>query len=228
MMYAVSASASLRSRPATPSSPPAQRAVRRTWKDPRLIAGLVIVAGSVLLGARLLGTADDAVEVWAVRSDLGAGMAVEVEDLERQDVRFPSDDLATRYLPADAPLPDGAVLSRPLGAGELLPRAALSRTEEDELAQVPLAVTADTVPATLRPGAVVDVWVTPEVGASEQLAAQRVFEGVTVVSLPARGNALGPESTRQVVVGVPLTEEDSLASALGRTTSGTVVLVKRG
>jgi hypothetical protein len=182
----------------------------------------------VLLGARLLGAADDAVAVWAVRGDLGAGMAVDAGDLERQEVRFPDGELAGKYLSADAPAPEGVVVTRPLGAGELLPRQALAPADEEEVAQVPLAVASDTVPATLRPGAVVDVWVTPEVGDAEELTARRVFEAVTVVSLPGQSNALGPASTRQVVVGIPVAEEDTLASALGRITSGTVVLVKRG
>lgn len=210
-----------------PASPAARRPPRRSWKDPRLLVGLSIVAVCVLLGARILGTADDTVAVYAVRADLGAGAEVGSEDVERQEVRFGSAALADRYVDADAPLPEDAVALRALGAGELLPRAALADAAGEALVEVPLAASADAVPATLRPGATVDVWVTPAAGSGGPATSRRVFEGVTVLALPSAGSALGPASTRQVVIGVPEAEDDALAEALGLVTSGTVVIVRR-
>ena len=51
---------------ATRSRPPG-------WRNPRLLLGIVLVAGSVVLGARLLAAADDTVAVWAVSADLPDG-----------------------------------------------------------------------------------------------------------------------------------------------------------
>lgn len=215
------------SSPTRPASPPAQRAPGPRWRDPRLVVGLLIVAVSVLAGARILAAADDTVAVWAARVDLPAGSEVTPADLERQQVRFTSSDLAGRYLSAREPAPSGTVLAREVAAGELLPRAALSVGSEEDHVEVPLAAAADAVPATLRPGEVVDVWVTPP-DPEGRTEAVLVLEEVRVVAAPRDSGGLGPASTRQVVVSVPEDAETGLAAALARLSSGTVVLVRRG
>ncbi len=53
--------------------PRATRSRRPGWRNPRLLLGIVLVAGSVVLGARLLAAADDTVAVWAVAADLPTG-----------------------------------------------------------------------------------------------------------------------------------------------------------
>ena len=211
-----------------PASPPATRPPRRTWKDPRLLVGVAIVATCVLLGARVLAGADDTVGVWVVRADTAAGESLSEADLERREVRFAQDQVAHRYLSADQAIPDGTRLTRDLGAGELLPREALAVGEAQKLSEVPVAVASEAVPSTLRPGELVDVWVTPSQSGGDAPRAVRVLEGVRVVAIPRSGGALGPAATRQVVVGVPAELESSLSEALGRLASGTALLVRRG
>ena len=209
-----------------PPSPAARRTARPSWRDPRLLVGLVLVAGSVLAGAQLVGSADDTVAVWSVRGDLVAGTPVAARDLEPAQVRFASEELAARYLPAvDAPV--GMVLRRDVAAGELLPRDALGRAGGEPLAQLPVTVASAAVPAGLRPGEVVDVWVTPPAEGSERRQAVRVLEQVRVVAVPDGSGALGPASTRQVLVGVPA-DERLLADALAGLADGGAVLVRRG
>lgn len=210
-----------------PESPPATRAPGRTWKDPRLLVGVGLVAVCVLVGARLFASADDTVAVWSVRGDLPAGSSVTAEDLQRQNLRFGSTGLAGRYLSADDPVPDGMVVTRDVAAGELLPRAALGPGDRTELAEVPVAVPSEGVPATLRAGELVDVWVTPESQSGEEPRAVRVLEGVRVVAVPSGGSALGPSMTRQVLVGMPAEEQTRLATALARLSTGTPVIVRR-
>jgi hypothetical protein len=211
------------------ASPPAVRVPRRSWRDPRLLVGIAIIAVSVLTGARLVGSADDTVPVWALATDVAPGAVLRAGDVERQRVRFPDVAVAVRYLPATDPLPDGAVSRHALKAGELLPRSALGASGDSELAEVPLAVPADAVPATLRVGASVDVWVTPARGAAEPSPrATRVFEEVRVVALPEAAAALGPSTSRQVIIGVPSAEDQGLAAALAQLADGTAVVVKRG
>jgi hypothetical protein len=204
------------------------RVPRRSWRDPRLLFGIAIIAVSVLTGARVLGSADDTVAVWAVRADVAAGTVLRAGDVERQRVRFPDAEVAARYVPAADALPDGALAGHALRAGELLPRSALDTTRTESLAEVPLAVPADAVPATLRAGALVDVWVTPVRGAgAAPPAATRVFEEVRVVALPEAAAALGPSTTRQVIIGVAQADR-RLAAALAQLADGTAVVVKRG
>lgn len=208
-------------------SPPARRLSRPSWRDPRLVVGVVIVAASVLLGAQLFATADDTVTVWSARTDLAEGAAVTAGDLERSQVRFASAALAGRYLSADDRLA-GMVLLRDVAAGELLPRAALGSGTAQPLAELPIALASNAVPAGLRPGELVDVWVTPPAESGEDRRAVRVLPQVRVVAVPDDSSALGPSSTRQVVVGVPGEDDQLLARALAQLADGTAVLVRRG
>jgi hypothetical protein len=189
---------------------------------------VTIVAVCVLLGARLLATADDTVGVWVARADLPAGAEVTVADLERQELRFTSSDLAARYVSADSGLPAGSVLGRDVAAGELVPRGALSEAAAVDLVEVPVVVPSEAVPSTLRTGEVVDVWVTPDVESGQETRAVRVLEQVRVVAVPRNGSALGPSSSRQVVVGLPTQDEGVLSIALARLAEGTAVVVRRG
>lgn len=209
-----------------PASPPARRLSRPSWRDPRLLAGLAMVAASVLLGARLLGAADDTVTVWSAAADLPAGTEVAVEDLRPSRVRFATEELAQRYLPADSGL-EGLVLLRDVSAGELLPRTSVGTGPAEEVAELPIALASDAVPAGLRAGELVDVWVTPAGESSQDRRAVRVLEQVRVVAAPQQASALGPSATRQVVVGVPGEDEDLLARALAQLSDGTAVLVRR-
>ncbi len=212
----------------SPPSPPARRVRRPSWRDPRLLAGLAIVAVSVLLGVRLLAAADDTTTVWSVAADLPAGHAVDAGDLRPVEVRFGSPGLAERYLPA-TDLPPGTVLLQDVSTGEMLPRAALGEGGTQDVAELPISLSAESVPVGVRPGHVVDVWVTPaDVAARQAREAVRVLEGVTVVAAPESAGALGPSMTRQVVVAVPAEEEAAIARALAALADGTVVLVGRG
>lgn len=216
-----------------PPSPDAVRASRRTWRDPRLWVGVAIVAVCVLTGARLLGSADDTVRVWATSQRVPAGSVLSADRLEVKEVRFGSASLADRYLSADQPLPEDAVLGREVLPGELVPRSALASDDGEETVQVPIAVRGDRVPAGLRQGDLVDVWVAPATNAPAPAGAStpeavRVLQEVRVVAVPRAGSAFGPTTTRQVVVGVPAADEEILASALAQVAGGEPVLVRRG
>ena len=213
--------------PGAPASPPARRHPRPSWRDPRIVVGVVLVAGSMLLGARLLAAADDTVTVWSAGRDLVAGTTVSAAELQRSRVRFPNEELAERYLSA-RPLPADTVLLRDVAAGELLPRAALGTRMPEETMELPIAVSSDAVPAGLRRGELVDVWVTAPPEQGDGRRAVRVLDRVRVVAAPDSSTALGPSASRQVVVGVPVDDEELLARALAQLADGTVVLVRKG
>lgn len=178
---------------------------------------------------RLFSSADDSVTVWAAGSDLRAGTTVAVSDLERREIRFASAQDADRYLSADATIPTGTRLLRDVGAGELLPRGAVGAPGSATMIEVPVTVAAEAVPATVRTGSVVDVWVTPEgQGDAESVESALVFDDVVVVAAPRTGGALGPTATRQIIVGVGSADEDGLAAALARVSIGTTVVTKQG
>ena len=217
------------SRPDT-TAPVATRSRRPGWRNPRLLLGLLLVAGSVVVGARLLASADDTVGVWAVSRDLPAGATVTEGDLERRQVRFPESTTADGYLSADAALPREATLNRPVSSGELLPRAAFARRSGPDLVEVPISVASDDLPATVRQGSTVDVWVAPKVSAvdSDRVRATQVLTDVVVVAVPRSADSLAPQATRQVIVGVPTDRASTLSAALGGISDGRVVVVRKG
>ena len=126
------------------------------------MVGVAVVAACTLLGARLLAGADDTVAVWAAGASLGEGQQVGTADLVARRVRFVDQRDADRYLPASGALPEGVTLARAVGAGELLPRAALGARAAGTLTDLPLSVGTEAVPATVRVGSTVDVWVTAD------------------------------------------------------------------
>src|SRR5829696_5933624 len=146
-------------RPAPPSVAalppgPAPRRVRPPrWLDLRLVLGVLLVLGSVLLGAQVVSAADATVPVWAATGDLAAGTELTAEDLVAVDVRL--DATADAYLSATT-RPEGRTLSRAVRTGELVPRSALE--EAEELVQVALPVQAGFVPPGLERGQLVDVY----------------------------------------------------------------------
>jgi hypothetical protein len=74
----------------------------------------------------------------------------------------------------------------------------------------------------------VDVWVTPKVaGAGEPVRARLALDDVVVVAVPARGDSLAPQTTRQVIVGVEASQSARLGDALGQLADGRVVLTRQ-
>lgn len=213
----------LGSSPGASAPPPALRVVRPGWRDPRLWIGVLLVAGSVVAGARLLAAADDTVAVWAVSADRGSGTPVVAEDLVVERVRFADARAVERYFPADEPVPAETVLTRAVGAGELLARSAVGATEADLVLQVPLAVDPQRVPPDVATGSVVDVWVSDgtavrgdaaraAAGRAEDAEGEPALSRVTVVAAPAFDDTFAVSGTRQVVVAVP----DDRAAAFER------------
>lgn len=203
------------------ASPPATRPRRATWRDPRVVIGVAVVAVSVLVGGLLFSGADDAVSVWAVRDPMRAGQPVTAADLVPAETRFADGASADRYVSADDALPDGATLSRDVGAGELLPREAVAGASDTPMTELPLSVATDAVPGTVSAGSAVDVWVT---GRRE---ARLVLDDVVVVSVPRAGSSLGPTATRQVIVGLTAGQAEELPESLAALHSGTVVLTRQ-
>lgn len=209
--------------------PRATRSHRPGWRNPRLLLGIILIAGSVVIGGRLFAAADDTVGVWALAKDLPAGAAVGEQDLAHRRVRFPDSGTADRYLATSDTVPDGTTLNRPVTAGELLPRAAFTDIARIDLVEVPISVGVDDLPATVRQGSVVDVWVTPQVSAvgRAKVKAFPVLTDVVVVAVPRASDGLAPQATRQVIVGVPSGGTDALGTALGAISDGRVVIARK-
>lgn len=201
---------------AVPPGPVPRRIRPPRWLDLRLLLGVLLVLGSVLLGARVVGSADATVPVWAASADLAAGTELAADDLVAVDVRL--DEAAGAYLSAST-RPAGRTLARAVRSGELVPASVLE--EQVELVQVALPVQAGFVPPGLRRGGLVDVYAVadPAVGATAATGGS-----VTPVVLRAPVQALSgraegvlstPTTTVQVVVQVAADEAAGVLAAIG-------------
>ncbi|WP_323791905.1 hypothetical protein, partial [Nocardioides sp.] len=188
--------------------PPATRASAPGWRDPRLWIGVAIVAASVLVGTRVLAAADDTVAVWVLADDAGVGKVIAPDDLVAERVRFADEAALDRYLAVDEALPEGLRLLRGIGAGELLPRAALGEAGLGELFEVSLPVAPLLVPPSVTSGSVVDIYLSERSASDERRASGPALSEVTVVDAPPPEEAFAVGGDRQVVLAV---EPDAVA-----------------
>lgn len=209
---------------ARPAVPAATRARRSGWRDPRLWVGVLIVAVSVVAGSRLLAAADDTVTVWSVSVDAGPGALLAPGDLEPTRVRFADEGDLTGYFQVDDELPGELVLVRGVGAGELLPRAALGTAETAaDSVELPVAVDAEQVPSAVRTGSVVSVHL---IGARQ---AGPLLEEVTVVDAPPLESTFGTTTgRRQLVLGVSADDAAAFLDALGSVEQPVLTVVRTG
>lgn len=177
-----------------------------SWRDSRLLVGVLLVLVSTVLGAVVVARADDRVPFYAAKGELAPGQRLTADDVVRVDVLL--GDGAAGYLPADRPLAADTWSLRALRPGELIPASAVGSGAAVDVQQVALLVDA-TSAAALAPGSVVDVYVNrPEDGSTVGLPVlagpERVLEGVSVVRVAGEDGVLGGSvQTRAVHVMVP-------------------------
>jgi hypothetical protein len=191
-----------------PPSPPANRHRLPSWLDVRLVLGILLVLVSVLVGARVVASANSSVRVWAVRSDLSAGSVLTAGDLKSVRVRL--FDNADRYL-ATGRSPVGRSLSRDIGSGELLPRDALRARPCGSLLSIP--VNAQHLPAGIAKGQRIDVFATPKGGDSKETT--QVLRGVAVQSAARpKGGLVASGALWSITVRVPAGQVGAVVRAI--------------
>jgi hypothetical protein len=192
-----------------PPSPLAVRLRRPSWLDLRLVVGLLLVLVSVVIGARVITAADRTTPVWAVRSDLAAGTTLGADDLVVVRMRVSAG--ADRYL-STGRSPAGLALVRDVGAGEVLPAAAVRPGSGGSMVSIP--VSPQHVPASIRAGQLIDVYATAK-APDGTVRTDRVLTGVPVqqVRFPPRG-VLSSTAEVALVVRVPPESAVALVRAL--------------
>lgn len=183
--------------------PTAQRLQRPSWRDSRLVVGVLLVLVSATLGARVLSSADDRVPMYVATHDLVAGDPVEESSFARVDVRLASG--MTSYLPADAPAPVGQFLLRDVRQGELVPGSAVGPASRLKVRL--LTVSVDAVSASgLTAGSLVDVFISDVPEGSEHDAkptASRALEDVGIAAVLGASSSFGSSARTSVQLYVP-------------------------
>ena len=208
-------------------SPAVRRLRSSRWRDPRLAVGVVLVAASVVVGARVVAAADDTVAVWSLRNDVPAGSQLTSGDVTISRVHFDDAAGADRYFDGDAGIPAGLVVDHDLVAGELLARSALVASVSQATDDVPVPLADGVYPTDLEAGDRIDVWVTPADEASRRPESALVFHDVPVLHADVADAALSG-ATPVVTVGLASDQTASLDQDLAAITTGSVTLIRVG
>ncbi|MGI9197816.1 MAG: SAF domain-containing protein [Candidatus Nanopelagicales bacterium] len=197
-----------------PVSPPAARGRRPWWRDARVLAGVGIVIGCMLIGARMLASDGDTVRVWQVSRDIAAGTVIGPDDVSAVDVPRTA---AAAYAVASG-LPT-ARLARDVTAGELLPAAIDAPTPDVRWVTVPVEPLH--APVDLAPGERVDVYASEGGDLGVPAKPRLVLADALVSTVAADSVGLGGE------FGVVLeVTPDATAELLSAVRSGALDLVR--
>lgn len=198
-------------------TPKARRLVKPSWKDARLIIGVLLVLLAVVIGAAAFSAADERVGMWSAKHTLTPGQEVSEGDFVRVDVQL--GDASSDYLTAGERLPNGAIVDRELRSGELVPRSAVIDPTEKRVREVPVRVDPVYL-SNLTVGSRVTVFVPkprepdPDAASTDQkVAYQELVERATVASLPkASGGVMGSGPGSSAVIVVPESQVEDIIS----------------
>lgn len=201
--------------------PTAHRLQRPSWRDSRLVAGVLLVLIATIGGAAALRHYDNSIEVLQASRPLVPGQQVGSSDVHAVKVRI--DAAVDTYLRADDPLPKGEVL-REVRAGELVPRSAIGTSSQVPGKAVALPIEA-AQSANLVKGSVVDVWVSrkaqSKIGQESYAAPTRLIDRAVVARVPSAGGGFSVASDSGAVhVLVP---DDKVAEVLAAIHQGAKV-----
>jgi hypothetical protein len=182
-----------------------------SWRDPRLLAGLLLVLASVAGVTALVSGADRSTKVYVARSDITVGSTVTPDDLVAVAVRL--GETGDAYIAAGEELPDGTIATTLLRKGELLPRRALGTA--DQLDRKPVGVSVDNVlPAGTVAGSHVDLWVAMPTGTNSYQEPELLLEGAEVSEIAETESALGTSSRTTIHLLVEDAKMPRLLAAL--------------
>ncbi len=191
------------------SSATAARLKRPSWKDPRLLVGVLLVLASVAGVVFLVGSADRTTEVYAARDGIAVGEKLTSENVVRAKVRL--GETEAQYVTAESGLPENVVAVQRIGKDQLVPRASLGVV--DELDRKPVALTIrETLPAQAVAGARVDVWVAQPDARNGFSEPKLLLPSAEIAEVTDGPTALGSSRTAVLMV---LVEDSQMPALLG-------------
>ncbi|HYI44846.1 MAG TPA: RcpC/CpaB family pilus assembly protein [Actinomycetota bacterium] len=189
--------------------PAARRLERPTWINARTTLGVILFVVALLAGQRVLVAGDVTTPIWRASRDLPAGVALRAADLAPAEVRLP-DNLTAIYAGTANDL-SGLVLTRAVGAGEIIPVASVVQPSSSDASAMTIPVTPEhAVGGALRSGDTVDVYVSYNAGDVRALT-KLVLDDAQILDLvTAGGLVVGDEA----VVGVTVSVDSAVAKEL--------------
>jgi hypothetical protein len=188
----------------TAPSPVPRRISPPSWLDLRLLVGVAMVAGAVVLGAVVVARAERTAPAVVATRDLAAGTVLTASDLAVVRVRLTS-TTATAYATRTGMLV-GRQLGHAVGAGELVPLAATTRSAPGTTITVPFGVGAA---PPLHAGQRIEIWFSTPTCRSVMSVPD-----VTVQAVSGRDAGFGSSDGQDVVLRVPPALAERVVGAL--------------
>jgi len=156
----------------------------------RRYIALALILVSIFAAMTITSESNRTVHVWASRHTLVPGEILTSNDLQVSKVLLPEN--SARYIDASAKIQSSFVV-RTVGSGELIPVAALTRSEQtSQLRGVPLAINRNDVPADLIVGESINIYSLPMKNQSNSVApVVEIAHGVSVASIDNASKSLG-------------------------------------
>lgn len=181
---------------------PAPRLAKPSWKDPRLLIGILMVLASVAGVVALVGNAEKTVPMYAAKEALVVGQRIDADSFHVVQVQLGAVD--AKYLKPEAVLAPNSVVVRMVAKDELVPRSSIGHT--DALDRKPASVSVDEpLPKEVVVGSHVDVWVSLPDERNGFLAPVLMLPSAEVAALNEGASSLG--AGRNVALMVLVTDE---------------------
>lgn len=187
----------------------APRLAKPSWKDPRLLIGILMVLASVAGVVALVGNADKTVPMYAAKDALVVGQKVSHDSFRIVQVQLGEVD--GQYLDPAAALEGNMVAIRMVPRDELVPRSSIGHT--DALDRKPASVSVDEpLPKEVEVGTHVDVWVSLPDERNGFQAPVLMLPGAEVAALNVASTSLGSGKNTQLMV---LVTDEQMPKFLG-------------
>lgn len=160
----------------------------------RTILGGCLIAASFISALVISNSSSRMITVWSAAVELGQGEVITSDDVVISKVLLPSN--AANYIDGEVSIIGSSVI-RAIGADELIPAYALSSQIDEQLKQVPIAISFTQVPKDIGSGQRVDIY------------------GITKSELRSQSLTSGKFKSRLIASDLVIDQVDNQASALG-------------
>jgi hypothetical protein len=186
------------------ASPVPRRFKNPSWLDLRLVAGVLLVLASVVIGATAMSSADHRQARWSVSHDVAAGTVLTAADVRAARVQLGAAD--SEYVPVSTAVV-GRTVQQSLRAGQLLPASELAAPPAGVTVTIPLGP--ENAP-NIAQGDRVTVWLSTKTCQGVVLLSGVPVQRADKVS----GSAFGSDTGSLLVVRISAVEAKRVVSAL--------------
>ncbi|WP_237223753.1 SAF domain-containing protein [Rothia nasisuis] len=187
-------------------------------RDPKLLAGVLIIIFSLLGVIGLIRVTNQTEPYYVASRDIQLGEKVTTDNVQVVEVKL--GDSANQYISVDQGLAEGSVAARPMVAGEIIASQALTTDTGDGRRLVTLLLDHYAVSA-FEAGDRVDIWVSRKAEVANTYQDPEVIaEGAEIHSVTAQESIIGGTGMSAVELWVA---PEAMPAVLGAANNGSVM-----